>query len=46
MVLDGRRVRMSRLWNLPKRTGRLNPEHEVMAFEEYLRGLWNEICCD
>src|SRR5439155_12796100 len=44
---DGRRVRMSRLWNLPKRTGRLNPEHEVMAFdEEYLRGLWNEICCD
>jgi hypothetical protein len=26
---------------------RLNPEHEVMAFdEEYLRGLWNEICSD
>ena len=25
----------------------LEPEHEVMTFdEEYLRGLWNEICCD
>jgi len=30
-----------------KRLCRLNPEHEVMAFdEEYLRGLRNEICSD
>jgi len=25
----------------------LDPKHEVIAFDEgYLRGLWNEICCD